>query len=74
MLNALTKKQQVMVKTVAPDALQGLVDPALILDFRALNFEKLLGSGSFGDCFKGYHNIGQHRVPVAIKKMRVGEF
>ncbi len=31
-------------------------------------YDKRLGSGSFGDCYKGY--LG--RPPAAIKKMRVG--
>ena len=44
------------------------VDKKFKLHWRELKFEKSLGSGSFGDCFKGT----LHSQDVAIKKMRLG--
>ena len=67
-MNALSSGQTAMVKANAGD-LGGKVDASFQLNWRRLKYEKRLGSGSFGDCYKGYLD----KTPAAIKKMRAGE-
>ena len=45
----------------------------LLVNWRAIRFKRLLGSGSFGDCYEGVlqHPSGEE-LAVAVKKMRVG--
>ena len=63
-------KKQVKVVEDNSDAITTLVSPAFKLDWKKLTFVRRLGSGTFGDCFEG-SKAGR---PVAIKKMRAGEF
>ena len=65
-LNRLDAKQAKMVETNAGD-LEDNIPAHFKIDWKALQFLKRLGSGSFGDCFKG--KKGGH--DVAIKMMRV---
>ena len=63
----MNKEQKKLVKN---DSLQIAISPIFMLDWKTLQFESRLGSGSFGDCYKG-SKAGR---PVAIKKMRAGLF
>ena len=67
MLNQLNEEQIALIKANAMD-IEANVPAHFELNYRVLKFEARLGSGSFGDCFKGRKG-GQ---PVAIKRMRVG--
>ena len=65
----LDKEQTKMVKAAAPTLLDAV--PSMYkVQWRLFRFEKRLGSGSFGDCFKASTKDGQS---VAVKKMRAGE-
>ena len=64
---ALDHTQLAIIGRGAEELLE-FVDASFLCDWREIKYERRLGSGSFGDCYKGY--VG--RVPVAIKKMRVG--
>ena len=68
-LRALNDKQ---VKVVHAGAamLEAEVPERFRIASTDITFEALLGSGSFGDCYKGYF----HNVPVAAKQMRVVGF
>ena len=59
--------QQAIVEANTSNLHEGLAE-MYELNWRTLVFEGRLGSGSFGDCFKGRKG-GR---PVAIKRMRSG--
>ena len=67
MLTKLDRKQAAMVKAHAK-GIEDHVPSFFVIDWRELTFEGRLGSGSFGDCFRGRKG-GR---PVAIKRMRAG--
>ena len=67
MLNSLNETQVAIVNEYRY-AIEEHVPEVFQLNWRKLTFEKMLGSGSFGDCYKG--RLG--RRAVAIKKMRIG--
>ena len=54
-----------MVKSNAPDV-DDKVPSFFKLHWKVLKFQERLGSGSFGDCYKGVKG----EKPVAIKRMR----
>jgi len=62
-------KQQVKIVKEQSSRIADIVSPVYKLDWGTIAFEKRLGSGTFGDCYKGTR-AGR---PVAIKKMRAGE-
>ena len=62
----MSKEQKEMVKESEPELLD-LVPPHFKLFWKSLKFQMRLGSGSFGDCYKGTFDD----LPVAIKRMRV---
>ena len=68
-LNALNEEQTEIVHAGAA-ALEAAVPSRFKISSSKIMFEVLLGSGSFGDCYKGYF----HNVPVAVKQMRVVSF
>ena len=65
-LNALSEEQVEIVHEGAT-ALEQAVPSRYKIASRKITFEALLGSGSFGDCYKGYF----HNSAVAVKQMRV---
>ena len=65
-LRELTQEQTVIVHAGA-EALETAVPARFKIDSKTITFEALLGSGSFGDCYKGH----LHNVAVAVKQMRV---
>ena len=65
-LNALNEEQAEIVHLGAA-ALAAAVPARFKIAPRKITFEALLGSGSFGDCYKGHF----HNMPVAVKQMRV---
>ena len=65
----LDKEQTKMVKAAAPTLLDA-VPSVYKVEWRLFRFEKRLGSGSFGDCFKASTKDGRL---VPVKKMRAGE-
>ena len=67
LLTQLNAEQIAMIEENAIN-IEANVPARLELDYRCLKFEARLGSGSFGDCFKG----SKGGNPVAIKRMRVG--
>ena len=66
-LSGLNEMQVQLVHENASD-IERNVRPEFKLDWRGLKFQTLLGSGTFGDCYKG--RLGDR--DVAIKKMRAG--
>ena len=68
-LSGLNKDQTQIVKNKS-SRIRELVPSVYRLEWTTLLFEARLGSGSFGDCYKGTR-AGR---PVAIKKMRAGGF
>merc|ERR1719230_1980867 len=69
MLTQLNAKQVAIVEANSMD-LDKQVPAVFQIDWRALLFEGRLGSGSFGDCYRGRTKSGGR--PVAIKRMRSG--
>ena len=66
-LNALNEEQAEIVHA-GTAALEAVVPLRFQIPSKNITFEKLLGSGSFGDCYKGHF----HNIKVAVKQMRVG--
>ena len=62
-------KQQVKIVKEQSSRIADIVSSVYKLNWNSLKFQKRLGSGTFGDCYKGTR-AGR---PVAIKKMRAGE-
>ena len=63
----LDTEQKEMVQENASE-IEDRVDEKFRLDYHDFKLEKLLGSGSFGDCYKGWWRS----QAVAIKKARTG--
>ena len=68
-LSGLNEEQAKVVKDNSSE-IADIVPTVYKLEWSTLVFEARLGSGTFGDCFRGTR-AGR---PVAIKKMRAGEF
>lgn len=66
--NGLSDEQRNLVEAKA-DEISSVVPTRFVIDFEDLTFETLLGSGAFGDAFKG---LWRATTPVAIKRMRAG--
>ena len=66
-LNALNE-EQVEIVHAGRAGLELQVPEIYKIASKLITFESLLGSGSFGDCYKGYFR----NVAVAVKQMRVG--
>ena len=60
--------RQIDVQALAPDI--GLIGVPVV-DINFLNIQGLLGSGGFGDVYKGQLNQGDHSVTVAVKEANV---
>ena len=85
-LNALTKDQMMLIKKVRTSLKKedkdnasafGLLDASFSIDWRQLKFISHIGSGSFGDTYKGEYfrsakKSGSNGDTVAIKRIRSG--
>lgn len=66
-LDVLNEEQEAIVHSGSAQ-LKAAISGRFHLSHKDITFECLLGSGSFGDCYKG--RMG--RDVVAVKKMRIG--